>query len=323
MADASAVAIQVRGLVKRYQDIEALAGIDLTVASGEMFALLGPNGAGKTTLFSILSTLRKPTAGEAFVLGRDVVRDRTGVRQQIGIVFQDPALDQRLSARHNLELMGRFYGLSASAARRRTDEMLDALQLRPFADRAAQKLSGGQRRRLELARALVADPPVLFLDEATLGLDVDARRKFWAEVRELVRRGRTVFFTTHYMEEADVADRIALIDRGRIVGLGSPQQLKASVGGGVIRLATEDDEQACRWLREHGYAPEIQAERITLVATDAAALLPTLLRDLPLRVLRVEVREPLLEDVFLSLTGRGLGEGDARTTHMFRQIGLA
>ena len=306
MADPVTAAIEVRRLVKRYQEVEALAGVDLSVASGEIFALLGPNGAGKTTLFSILSTLRKPTSGEAFVLGRDVVRDRTAVRRLIGIVFQDPALDQRLSARHNLELMGRFYGLSASASRKRTDEMLRALQLRELADRAAQKLSGGQRRRLELARALVADPPVLFLDEATLGLDVDARRKFWREVRELVRRGRTVFFTTHYMEEADVADRIALIDRGRIVGLGSPHQLKASVGRGVIRLATEDDQRACGWLREHGHAPEVQADGITLVATDAAALLPSLLRDLPTRVLRVEVREPMLEDVFLSLTGRGL-----------------
>lgn len=295
------------GLVKRYDKVEALRGLDLTVRCGEMFALLGPNGAGKTTLFSILATLRAPTAGSARVLGRDVVGDRDAIRRDMGIVFQEPAIEQRLSGRDNLLLMGLFYGLKRSVARERAASILDRLGLKEAADRPARNLSGGQRRKLELARALVTDPRILFLDEATLGLDVDARRGFWAEVRTLADTGRTVFFTTHYMEEAEVADRIALIDGGRIVALGTPRELKARLGGGVIRLETDDATQTRAWLGERGYVAEPGGKEIMLVHPDPAALLPELLRTLPVKVHRVSVNEPSLEDVFSKLTGRGLG----------------
>jgi ABC-2 type transport system ATP-binding protein len=298
-------AVEVRGLVKRYDKVEALRGVDLTVRRGEMFALLGPNGAGKTTLFSILATLRAPTAGTARVLGHDVVADRDAVRRSMGIVFQEPAIEQRLSGRDNLLLMGLFYGLGSAAARQRATELLKQLDLADAADRPAKNLSGGQRRKLELARALVTDPQILFLDEATVGLDVDARRGFWAQVRGLAATGRTVFFTTHYMEEAEVADRIALIDHGQIVALDTPQALKTRVGGGVIRLQTEDNVRARGWLTEHGLAPEAGGQEIMLVHADPAAVLPELLRTLPVKVQRVEVHEPSLEDVFLKLTGRG------------------
>jgi len=291
--------------------VDALRGVDLTVQQGEMFALLGPNGAGKTTLFSILATLRKPSGGEARVLDLDVLRDRPAIRQRMGIVFQEPALETRMSVRDNLLLMGLFYGLSLSAAKRRTAEVIATLELSEIAERTVQKLSGGQKRKLELARSLVSSPEILFLDEATLGLDVDARRNFWAQVRQFVHSGRTVFFTTHYMEEAEVADCIALIDTGRIIALGTPKELKSHIGGGVILLGTEDDTRARAWLTEKGYKPEQSERGILVVHATPAEVLPRILAEMPVKTLRAEVHEPSLEDVFLTLTGKGLGDSEA------------
>jgi len=230
----------------------------------------------------------------------------------MGIVFQEPAIEQRLTGRDNLLLMGLFFGLHRTKARQRAIELLDHLGLADVADRPARTLSGGQRRKLELARALVTDPSILFLDEATLGLDVDARRVFWSEVRAMAAAGRTVFFTTHYMEEAEIADRIALIDTGRIVALDSPRALKARIGGGVIRLQTDDNELARAWLAERGFSAAPADPGLMLVDPDPAAVLPDLLRHMPVKVRRAEVHEPSLEDVFLELTGKGLeGEGGA------------
>ncbi len=291
-------AVEVRGLVKRYGAVEALRGVDLTVQRGEMFALLGPNGAGKTTLFSILATLRTPTAGTAKVFGHDVVADRNAVRRSMGIVFQEPAIERRLSGRENLLLMGLFYGLTMAAARRRAAELLESLGLAEAGDRPAEKLSGGQRRKLELARALVTDPGILFLDEATLGPRRRREAGFWTHVRSLTDAGRTVFFTTHYMEEAEVADRIALIDAGNIVALDSPRALKARLGGGVIRLQTEDDAEARRWLGERGYIPGAgRRDHAAACGPGGGAA-----GDAPahaVQVERVEVHAPSLEDVFL------------------------
>lgn len=299
--------IEVRGVTKNYGDVVALRGIDLTVRAGEMFALLGPNGAGKTTLFSILATLRTLTGGRASLCGHDVSTERDAVRREIGIVFQDPAIERRLTVRDNLVLMARCYGLRASEARRQAAVLLEKLGLHAAADRRAEQTSGGQRRRIELARALVARPQVLFLDEATLGLDVEARRHFWDEVKHMAAEGLTVFFTTHYMEEAEVADRIALISDGRILALGSPRELKADFGGGVIRLSTEDDTAAAAWLSDRGYQASVAEKQLLIVHADPAALLPMLVREMPVRVHRVEMHEPGLEDVFLQMTGRGLG----------------
>jgi ABC-2 type transport system ATP-binding protein len=309
-AEAATAAVDVRALVKNYGKVEALRGVDLSVMPGEMFALLGPNGAGKTTLFSILATLRTPTSGEARVLGHDVIKERDSIRRAMGIVFQEPAIEQRMSGRENLVLMGLLYGYSAKGAGKRSDEILAQLNISDLGGRIAREMSGGQRRKLELARALVADPRILFLDEATLGLDVDARRMFWGQVRILADSGRTVFFTTHYMEEAEVADRIALIDSGRIVALGTPRELKARLGGGIVTLTTDDNARARSWLTEHGFTPEAGGQAIMLVHPDPAAVLPELLRNLPVRVVRAEVHEPSLEDVFLKLTGRGLEGGN-------------
>ena len=312
MSTASQAAIETHALTKTYDNkVPALRGVDLEVKRGEMFALLGPNGAGKTTLFSILSTLRKPSSGQATVLGLDVVTERSALRRRMGIVFQEPALETRLTVRDNLLLMALFYGVSMKAARKRTDEIIDELQLGEIRDRTPQKLSGGQKRKLELARSMVSEPDILFLDEATLGLDVDARRNFWAQVRKFVASGRTVFFTTHYMEEAEVADRIALIDAGKIIALGSPQELKNRIGGGVILLGTEDDAKATAWLTDKGYKPEKSERGLVVVHSEPAAVLPKVLAEMPVKTLRAEVHEPSLEDVFLTLTGRGLGQGDA------------
>ena len=302
----STPAVEVTGLVKNYGKVEALRGIDLTVGTGEMFALLGPNGAGKTTLFSILCTLRTPTAGTARVLGRDVVVERDATRRDIGIVFQEPAVERTLSVRDNLRLMGQLYGLDSAAVRKRTNELLDLLHLTEAADRKAQTLSGGQRRRVELARSLVTNPRVLFLDEATLGLDVEARRGFWKQVRALTESGRTIVFATHYMEEAEVADRIAMVSEGRIVALDTPKNLKSRLGGGVIRLHTADDALAREWLVQRGYQPAAGVQPIMLEHKDPAAIVPILLRELPVAVERVEVHAPSLEDVFIKLTGRTL-----------------
>jgi ABC-2 type transport system ATP-binding protein len=301
-----AAAVDVRALVKNYGKVEALRGVDLAVMPGEMFALLGPNGAGKTTLFSILATLRSPTSGEARVLGHDVVTERDAIRRKMGIVFQEPALEQRMSGRENLILMGILYGRSLAAAGTRATEVLAQLGIPELGGRLAREMSGGQRRRLELARALVAEPRILFLDEATLGLDVDARRVFWGQVRALADSGRTVFFTTHYMEEAEVADRIALIDSGRIVALGTPHELKARLGGGIVTLTTDDNARARAWLVGRGFNPEPGENAIKLVHPDPAAVLPDLLRNMPVHVERAEAHAPSLEDVFLKLTGRGL-----------------
>lgn len=301
-----ALAVEVSGLIKRYGAVEALRGIDLAIRPGEIFGLLGPNGAGKTTLFSILATLRTPSEGVARVLGRDVTAERDAVRNAMGIVFQEPAIEQRLTGRDNLLLMGLFFGLPRVVARKRAAELLERLGLTEAGDRPARTLSGGQRRKLELARALVIDPQILFLDEATLGLDVDARRVFWGEVRSLASTGRTVFFTTHYMQEAEVADRIALIDTGRIVALDTPRALKARLGGGIIRIETADDAKAQEWLREKGLNPKAAGPGIMILHAEPAVVVPDLLRHLPVRVQRVEIHEPSLEDVFLGLTGRGL-----------------
>ena len=305
------IAIEARSLHKRYGAVHALRGIDLVVRRGEMFALLGPNGAGKTTLFSIHATLLRPSEGEARVLGHDTVRERARVRERIGIVFQEPALEGKLSVRDNLYLMGLFYRLSSRAAKARSEELLHTLGLEEVAEREAQKLSGGQKRRVELARALVASPDLLFLDEATLGLDVDARRQFWGEARRYSQRGGTVFLTTHYMDEAEPADRIALIDHGRILALDTPQALKNRIGGGVLLLATADDAQAAAWLHERGFEPEVGARGVLLVVPEPAAVLPEVLAQLPVRTHRAEIHEPSLEDVFLKLTGRALEDGQA------------
>ncbi|MCB0108337.1 MAG: ABC transporter ATP-binding protein [Caldilineaceae bacterium] len=302
-------AIEVIDLVKNYDDVEALKKVTLQVQKGEIFALLGPNGAGKTTLFSILATIRRPTSGTAKVFDMDVTEQKLAVRKRIGIVFQEPALDEQISAQDNLELMGLFYGLSRRRARARAGEVLGDLAMSDLADRAPEKLSGGQKRKLELARAIIASPDLLFLDEATLGLDVNARHSFWETVTQLAANGTTVFLTTHYMQEAAIAHRIALMTAGEIVALDTPDGLRSQVGEGLVHLDTEDNTKARQWLQEHEFRiQDMQQEGIFIISEQPQRVLSQVLKGLPTTVTRAEIREPSLDDAFLKLTGQTLDE---------------
>lgn len=304
----AAPAIEICGVTKAYGRHEALKGIDLVVPRGQLFALLGPNGAGKTTLFSILATLRSPTHGYAKVLGHDVVEERNLVRKKMGIVFQDAAIEPRLSGRDNLLIMGMIFGLKMSESRQRADEVIVALDIGDVVHRPAKSLSGGERRRLELARAMMTNPEILFLDEATLGLDVEGRRIFWRQIRHLVGLGRTVFFTTHYMEEAEVADQIALVNEGRIVGLGTPHDLKAEMGGNVLRLVSPESAGLHAWVVDRGFKAIRDGEIVTISHPDPGWLVPELVPAVPFKLNRVEIHKPSIEDVFIKLTGRTISE---------------
>src|SRR6188472_1755390 len=237
-------AISVRGLVKSYGDVRALDGIDLEAERGTVLGVLGPNGAGKTTAVRVLTTLLAPDAGDASVIGLDVVAEAPALRAQIGLAGQYAAVDENLTGIENLVMVGRLYGKRRAEARRRADELLDRFSLSEAGGRIAKTYSGGMRRRLDLAAALVADPPVLFLDEPTTGLDPRSRLELWETIEALVAEGTTVLLTTQYLDEADrLADEIAVIDHGRVIAEGSPDQLKAAAGGEQIDLIVRDADR--------------------------------------------------------------------------------
>src|ERR671929_808876 len=238
----TATAIEVEGLRKSFGEVNALDGLDLVGPEGAVLALFGPNGAGKTTLVRALATLLRPDSGRALVLGRDVVADPFGVRREIGLAGQFAAIDEVLTGRENLEMVGRLYHLRRAEARRRAAEVLERFGLAQAADRRASTYSGGMRRRLDLAASLVGRPRVLFLDEPTAGLDPASRHDLWALIGDLVHHGTTVLLTTQYLEEADrLADRIAVIDHGRLVANDTPARLKSQLGSTVAGLGFEDD----------------------------------------------------------------------------------
>jgi ABC-2 type transport system ATP-binding protein len=320
VTDATIAATQ---LVKRYGEVEAVRGIDLSVARGEIFGFLGPNGAGKSTTISILCTLLRPTGGQATVAGFDVLRDPGAVRSRIGLVFQDPALDEQLTARENLDFHAFLYDVPRELRRERVAEVLAMVEL---TDRAGSKVltfSGGMKRRLEIARGISHSPEVLFLDEPTRGLDPQTRRHIWDYLLELRRReGITIFMTTHYMDEAEYCDRIAIIDMGRIVALGTPDELKAGVGGDVITIATADDAAAAAEIgRRFNLAPAVDNGTLRLEVSDGAAFVPRLVRELSMPVIAVTLRRPSLDDVFLKLTGRAIREEQAGALDQLRAMG--
>jgi ABC-2 type transport system ATP-binding protein len=308
--ESGAAAIEVRGLVVRYGDAEALRGLDLSVPRGCRFGLLGPNGAGKTTSVSVLTTLLRPDAGSARLLGRDVVAERDLVRRDVGVVFQASTLDAELTPREHLDLYARLYHLADR--RRRVDEMLTLVGLEERAREPVRHLSGGLRRRLEIARGLLHEPRVLFLDEPTLGLDVAARAAIWDHLRRLSARGETtLFLTTHSMEEADsLCEEIAILDRGRRVAAGAPEALKAELGGDVVRLRLDRaDGAAARLERVDGVRGVVRddagdgpALRIT-VADGPKRLVDLIEAARPFGVQEVALQRPTLEHVFLRHTG--------------------
>ena len=303
--------ILAEGLGKRFGDLWALRELDLEVPAGSVLGLLGHNGAGKTTAVRILATLAAPTTGSARVAGHDVVADPAAVRVSVGLAAQAATVDGLLTARRNLELVGRLYHLPRAVARRRADELLERLDLADAADRLVKTFSGGMRRRLDLAATLVAAPPVLFLDEPTTGLDPHSRNELWALLRELVRDGATVLLTTQYLEEADrLADDIVVLDHGRIVAAGSPDELKARIGGERIDVtvaALEDlpaGEAALAPFADGASAIDADALVVTVPVAAGTPLLEVVraLDGAGVAATDVHRREATLDDVFLSLT---------------------
>ena len=297
--------IEVEDLVKKYGDLTAVKGISFEVERGEIFGFLGPNGAGKTTTISILCTLLAPTSGRAVLDGHEVVGERERVRESIGLVFQDPSLDDRLTARENLEFHAYAYRVPRDEREERIREVLTMVELLDREKDRVQTFSGGMKRRLEIARGLLHYPKVLFLDEPTVGLDPQTRNSIWEYIHELKgRHDITIFLTTHYMDEAENCDRIAIIDYGEIVARDTPENLKNQVGGDVVKINTEDDTEAERVLLEDFEVEMIQdRDCLCFEVESGEKFIPRFIKDFPVPITSISLRRPTLDDVFLKLTG--------------------
>lgn len=308
-----ASAVSVRALTKRYGDVEAVRGVDFEVQPGETFGFLGPNGAGKSTTIGMLCTLVRPTSGSATVAGYDVVQSRDDVRRSIGLVFQDPTLDNYLTAEQNLRFHADLYGVARSVVRSRIDQVLDLVGLTERRSDEVRNFSGGMKRRLEIARGLLHSPIVLFLDEPTIGLDPQTRASTWRYIKSLQQfEQTTIFMTTHYMDEAEFCDRIAIIDKGQIVALGTPEELKSSVGEDRVEIKTVADEAAIASLREHfGLEATLRDGSVTFSVPRGGEFVPRLFAELGVEIRSVGVSRPSLDDVFLAYTGTTIREAES------------
>jgi ABC-2 type transport system ATP-binding protein len=306
-------AISVSGLEKRYGDVTAVAGIDVEVAAGEVFGFLGPNGAGKSTTIKMLCTLVKPTAGIATVAGHDVVRDREDVRRNIGLVFQDTTLDSYLTALRNLRFHAELYGVPRALIAPRTRQVMEMVGLWDRRDSLVRTYSGGMKRRLEIARGLLHSPRVLFLDEPTVGLDPQTRSSIWDYINTLkAKEDITIFMTTHYMDEAEYCDRIAIIDNGKIVVTDTPEALKASVGKDRVQISTSDDTAAIASVRERfGIEASVAEGQVTFAVADGEQFVPRLFAELGVPIRSVSVARPSLDDVFMSYTGSTIRDAES------------
>jgi ABC-2 type transport system ATP-binding protein len=320
MSGSPPYAVEVNGLRKEYGSLIAVDGVDLTVTTGETFGFLGPNGAGKSTTIKILCTLVAPTGGSAKVAGHDVVSERAAVRRHIGLVFQDTTLDAYLSAELNLRFHAELYGIPKPALEPRMRQVLEMVGLWERRADKVQNFSGGMKRRLEIARGLMHSPRVLFLDEPTVGLDPQTRASIWEYINELRERENiTIFLTTHYMDEAENCDRIAIMDTGRIVALDTPEMLKASVGVDRVRISTADDAAAIAALDERfGIEAGIHDDLVTFGVADGERFVPRLFDELGVSIRSVDISRPSLDDVFLGYTGRTIRDAEVTTGDMNR-----
>ncbi|HEX9355250.1 MAG TPA: ATP-binding cassette domain-containing protein [Streptosporangiaceae bacterium] len=315
-------AVVVSGLTKKYGDIQAVRGIDFEVAAGETFGFLGPNGAGKSTTIKILCTLARPTAGRASVAGHDVVSQRDAVRRNIGLVFQDTTLDSYLTGAQNLRFHAELYAVPAAAVEPRIKQVLDMVGLWDRRDSLVSTYSGGMQRRLEIARGLLHAPHVLFLDEPTVGLDPQTRSSIWEYINELKgREDITIFLTTHYMDEAEHCDRIAIIDHGKIVAIDTPEALKASVGKDRVQIQTADDAAAIGELSSlFGIEAAIHEGAVTFSVESGEQFVPQLFARLSVPIQSVSVSRPSLDDVFMSYTGTTIRDAEASGTDHMRAM---
>ncbi|MCI0688170.1 MAG: ATP-binding cassette domain-containing protein, partial [Sporichthyaceae bacterium] len=313
------------GLAKRYGDIDAVRGVDFEVVASEVFGFLGPNGAGKSTTIKMLCTLVQPSAGSASVAGHDVVRARDDVRRNIGLVFQDPTLDEYLTAEQNLRFHAELYGVPKPAQPARMRQVLDMVGLWDRRAGLVSHYSGGMKRRLEIARGLLHSPRVLFLDEPTVGLDPQTRNSIWSYIEQLRRAEEiTIFLTTHYMDEAEHCDRIAIIDDGRLVVLDTPEALKAAVGKDRVQIQTADDQAAIARLRERfGLDAAMHDGAVTFAVAGGERFVPELFAGLGVPIQAVNVARPTLDDVFLAHTGRTIRDAEASAADRMRGSILA
>jgi ABC-2 type transport system ATP-binding protein len=309
-------AIEVRQLRKSFGDVEAVRGVSFEVAAGEVFGFLGPNGAGKTTTINMLCTLARPTAGSAYVAGHNVVSERDDVRRHIGLVFQDPTLDGYLTAEQNLKLHAELYGVESALVPARMEQVLQMVGLWERKDSPVMTFSGGMRRRLEIARGLMHSPRVLFLDEPTIGLDPQTRSSIWRYIRALQQAEQiTIFMTTHYMDEAEFCDRIAIMDQGVIVALDTPDALKAQVGADRVTIHTDDDAAAVAALAERfGIQAQVAEGAVTFYVPSGEQFVPRLFEQLGVPIGAVSVSRPTLDDVFMSHTGSTIRDAEASTS---------
>jgi ABC-2 type transport system ATP-binding protein len=317
--------IVVESLVKKFNGLTAVNGISFSVEPGEVFGFLGPNGAGKSTTINILCTLLAPTSGRAKVAGYDCLSAPDSVRQSIGIIFQDPTLDNGLTAYENLLFHAYLYNLDRATARKRIDEVLGLVDLSSRKSDLVRKFSGGMKRRLEIARGLLHYPKVLFMDEPTLGLDPQSRNMIWEFIRSLkARTGITIFMTTHYLEEAEFCDRVAIIDLGSIIAMGTPAELKAGQKGDTIKLSSKDNAALASEIEEKFHLKASMAEGgLSLTVEKGEEFIPALIKGLTTEILSVSLTRPSLNDVFLALTGKSIRDEEPDAYGPFRAMARA
>jgi ABC-2 type transport system ATP-binding protein len=314
-------AVYATGLVKRYGDVQAVRGIDLAIPAGQVFGFLGPNGAGKSTVINMLCTLVTPTDGTAEVAGFDVVRERDLVRRHIGLVFQDTTLDTYMTAERNLRLHAELYGVPRDAVDARLHQVLDMVGLWDRRNSKVGTFSGGMKRRLEIARGLLHSPRVLFLDEPTVGLDPQTRSSIWSYISELRKAEEiTIFMTTHYMDEAEYCDRIAIMDSGRIIALDTPEELKASVGDDRVQIHTDDARAAIEALDlRFGIPATVSEGAVTFRVPQGEQFVPKLFAEFPIPIRSINVSRPSLDDVFMSYTGSTIRDAEASSNDRTRR----